>query len=97
MKTTYIEIPLYPENVEIFYSGRWNKEEQILAFEMTDEELYKLKEAYDACDGDWDEVVEFIINNVNEDRQYLSEFWGCDGVGIDGIYELEEILENLTI
>ena len=97
METTYIEIPLYPDNDEIFYSGRWDKEESILAFEMTDEELSKVKEAYDACDGDWDEVVEFIINNVNKDRQYLSEFWGCEGVYVDNMDELEEVLENLTI
>ena len=96
-KTTYVEIPLYPENDAVFYSGRWDKENSILAFEMTDEELYKLKEVYDKCEGDWDGVVEFIINTVSEENQYLSEFWGYDEVYIDNMDELEELLENLTI
>ena len=43
VKTTYVEIPLYPENDAIFYSGRWDKENRLLAFSMTDEELYKVK------------------------------------------------------
>ena len=95
METTYVEIPLYPENDEIFYSGRWDKENRLLAFDMTDEELSKVKEVYDSCEGDWDEVVEFIINNVDKDNQYLSEFWGCEGVDVDNLDELSEILEQL--
>jgi len=97
MKTTYVEIPLYPENDAIFHSGRWDEENRLLAFDMTDEELYKVKEVYDKCEGDWDEVVDFIINTVDKDNQYISEFWGCEGVYVDDIDFLEEILENLTI
>jgi len=96
MKTTYVEIPLYPENDAVFNSGDWDGENSILAFEMTDEELYKLKEVYDELDS-YAEVVEFIINNVSEDNQYLSEFWGYEGVDVDNMDLLEELLENLTI
>ena len=94
MKTTYIEIPLYPDNDAVFYSGDWNQEESVLAFEMTDEELYKLKEAYDSLDS-YKDVVEFLMSIVSQENQFISQFWGYEGVYVDNMEDLEEAISEL--
>jgi hypothetical protein len=83
-ETLWLEVQLYPDNDEIWFSGKWDKETRVVGFDITPEELSVIGEMYHEmeCNHDW---LNAVIEYIGEERSYVSEFWGEDGIYVDSI------------
>jgi hypothetical protein len=83
-ETFYLEVKLYPDNDEVWYSGKWDSESSAISFDVTAEQLIVIEELRKniECDHEW---VDAVIEYVGEENSYVSEFWGDEGIYVDEV------------
>ena len=83
-KNLWLEVQLYPDNDEIWGSGLWDSETCLVGFDITAKELPAIEKMYKEMETDH-EWVDAVIQYIGEERSYVSEFWGEDGIYVDRI------------